>query len=345
MRIPRCCTLVAAGVFALSSPAWAEEPAPSTSKSAGDMTYKIPGFNKLIKAKKAASDEDALRTRVQQLEEQLKDLKEQSAESNSAAAATSTAAADAMTPPKQDEPSDVAVYGTSLTVNGAVDGDATAYGGNVRVKSGARVKGDVRALGGNVWVEPGAEISGEAVAVGGTVVVEDGGSVAGNRLSLNGSQGSGGPLSTLYSRTIFLLSFLGAGALMVGLFPARVNRVASSATAKPLRATAAGAAAVPIVLAVAALLVVPVVTMPISFALIAMLGFAWLLGFVGLAQAFGDRLPLEEPTGRWVALGVGAIGFAVLTLVGWPGWILLSLVSVIGIGAALNSRFGAPATY
>jgi hypothetical protein len=75
--------------------------------------------------------------------------------------------------------------------------------------------------------------------------------------------------------------------------------------------------------------------------IVAVLGLAWLMGFVGLCQAVGDRLPFEQkPHGRWLAFLVGAL---LLTCVGnlpVVGWLVVIAASTMGIGAALSSRLG-----
>jgi hypothetical protein len=68
---------------------------------------------------------------------------------------------------------------------------------------------------------------------------------------------------------------------------------------------------------------------------------AWLLGFVGLCQAVGDRLPVQErPHGRWIALLVGVLLMTFLGSLPWVGWVVVGGASLLGIGAALSTRFG-----
>ena len=72
-----------------------------------------------------------------------------------------------------------------------------------------------------------------------------------------------------------------------------------------------------------------------------MLGLAWLLGFVGLCQTVGDRLPLDlGPHGRWIAFLVGVVLITCLGSLPAIGWLFVSGASLVGLGAAISTRFG-----
>ena len=80
---------------------------------------------------------------------------------------------------------------------------------------------------------------------------------------------------------------------------------------------------------------------PVSALLMAGLGAAWLFGFVGLCQVVGDRLPFaDKPQGRWLTFLVGTMLLTFLGSLPWVGWLVVFTASMVGIGAAITSRFG-----
>lgn len=250
------------------------------------------------------------------------------------------------------EPERVTFGGTSRVPAGEQVEEAVAFGGNVDVSG--RVLGDATAFGGDVIVHNGGSVDGDAVSFGGIVQVHPGGSVQGDRVSLSGAShlvptvstaatvDEPGFLQVLYRRVIFLLSLLGAGVLVVGLVPERVGRVARAVDGQPLRSLLVGAFAV-LFLSVATLLfAVTIIGIPISLLLVGGLGLAWLLGFVGLSQALGDRIPaLKQPRGRWLAFLVGGLVVTFAGFLPFVGWLVILSTSILGVGAALVSRFGA----
>ncbi|MEZ4236762.1 MAG: hypothetical protein R3F59_11525 [Myxococcota bacterium] len=240
-------------------------------------------------------------------------------------------------------------FGEDVRVAGQVDGDAISFGGNVRIDGTGRVDGDAVSFGGVVDVADGGKLKGDRVAVGmpmSTPAVEvealpDDEPAAVGNLRLTGDAHQ--LMQSLYRRLIWMLSVAGAGVLVVGLFPTRVSRVASDIEARPLRAAVVGTLATGFVTVFAALFAVLTLGLgsPVSLLLLGVLGVAWLLGFVGLCQVVGDRLPLQDrPHGRWLAFLVGVLLLTFLTSLPWVGWLVVVSAGAIGIGSALSTRFG-----
>lgn len=231
--------------------------------------------------------------------------------------------------------------------------DAVAFGEDVVVRG--KVRGDATSFGGNVRIKPGAVVLGDAVSFGGRVVVEEGGQVRGARVTMaqdatrsvddasEEDEGSsfGKVLTALYHRLVLLLSFAGAGVLLVGLFPDRVGRVAVALEEQPVRSTVLGLASTVALSFGALLFAVTVLGIPVSFVIMSLLGLAWLLGFVGLCQAVGDRLPLQEKVhGRWLAFLGGTLLVTFVSALPFIGVMVVVLTSLAGVGAAFATRFG-----
>lgn len=289
-------------------------------------------------------DLEALRTElahskaeVRQLEARVARLSEETPENAQVAVAPDEAAEEA-----------IAVW-HDVHVRGHVTGDAVAVGGDVRVHSGGRVDGDAVSIGGQVYVDEGGFVAGDKVAVS----MGDAEPLFHEAASDNhGAAGSLAPLAMsaddtmrwLYHRLVWMLTVAGAGIVTVGLFPDRVSRVASDVSSRPVRSAVIGTLATGLSSLFALLFVVLTFGLgsPISLAVFAALGVAWLLGFVGFCQALGDKLPVDSQVhGRWLALGAGVVVLAFAGTLPWVGWFGLVGVSMVGIGASLSTRFGA----
>jgi hypothetical protein len=240
---------------------------------------------------------------------------------------------------------EVVSFGDDVEVAGHVTGDAVSFGGNVIVRSTGRVDGDAVSFGGMIEVEPHGIVNGDHVTLAIPNVVAgigapDTPAAAGSMVSATDSSSL---LDAVYGRLVLLLSIAGAGVLVVGLVPQRVGRIASDLEQHPVRAAVVGALSTGFlsVFGVLFLVLTLGLGLPITLLLFALLGLSWLLGFVALCQAIGDRLPVESrPYGRWLAFLVGVV---LLTFVGslpWIGWLVIGGASLLGVGAAISSRFG-----
>ncbi len=238
-------------------------------------------------------------------------------------------------------------FGNSVVVQaGELVEEATAFGEDVLVLG--HVTGDATSFGGNVYIKHGGVVEGDAVSFGGRVITEDGAELEGNRLAMAAGANlmamapeTSGFLTAIYNRLVFLLSFAGAGVLLVGLFPLRVGRIAHSLEEHPFRAAFAGTFATGFLLGAAGLFAITCLGLPVTAVLLTVLSVAWMMGFVGICQAVGDRLPFEQKqNGRWIAFLIGSLLVAFLTSLPFMGWLIVMMGSVLGIGAALSTRLG-----
>lgn len=245
---------------------------------------------------------------------------------------------------------EVVSFGHDVDVLGHVQGDAVSFGGDVRVGRTGQVGGDAVSFGGRVQVEDGGQVEGNRVAMDSpvgmpSVKLDPTEAEAPAAGSLHLTADAGSLLTSLYHRIVWMLSVAGASVLLVGIFPHRVSRVARDLEARPVRSAIVGTLATGFLVLFAVLFAVVTLGLgsPLSLLLLGLLGVAWLLGFVGLAQAVGDRLPVKErPHGRWIALLVGVLLISFLGSLPWVGWMVVLGASLLGIGASLSTRFGRP---
>jgi len=234
------------------------------------------------------------------------------------------------------EVEDVVGFGSDVRIDGVVRGNATSFGGNVIVTGSGVVYGDALSFGGRVEVQDGGRIRGDRIALedptGATLTAD-----------LEPESTVGSFLSSLYRRIVLLLSFAGAGVLVIGLFPGRVDRIAQDLESRPFWSAMLGTTATVLLTVFAVLFALLTLGLgpPVSALLMAWLGAAWLFGFVGLCQTIGDRLPFaNKPHGRWLTFLVGTGLLSCLGSLPWVGWLVVFVASMLGVGASITSRFG-----
>lgn len=232
---------------------------------------------------------------------------------------------------------------------GTVADHAVSLAGDVRVDG--HVTGNATSVAGDVIIGPTGVVDGDAVAIAGDVVVLPGGTLAGNRVGmemdlpvLDGRPAEPGLFDRIYRRIVLILSFAGAGVLTVGVFPKRVAHVAAAVERRPAHSVFVGGLSTFFVALLSVLVTVLTLGLgfPVAVVLLGALGVAWLLGFMGLCQAVGDRLPFDKrPHGRWVAFLVGVLLVTSIASLPWVGSVVLVGVGLLGVGASLSTRYGA----
>jgi hypothetical protein len=236
------------------------------------------------------------------------------------------------------------VVSEALSLTGPVDvyghvlGNAVGMGADVRVHPGGRVDGDAVSLGGTVQVLDGGVVSGDRVALG------DGALTAGGRAAI------GAPslrqlamvehVRDVARRFAILLSFAGAGVLVVGVWPAQVSQVSRIVGQRPFWYGLAGTILAGLLMGGALVLALTVIGIPLSMLLLMALSAGGLLGYVGLSQAIGDLFPPIRRKGPWVAFLVGVSLLTAVAFLPYVGPVIVALVGLPALGAALISRFG-----
>jgi hypothetical protein len=237
----------------------------------------------------------------------------------------------------------VAVFG-SVDVEGEVEGDVVAVLGTIHVADGAVIHGQAVSVGGAVEQEPGATINGETVSVGFFPV-----SWGVPALPLTLSAIAAGWVTAVFTGWIFAL-----------VFPARLLRVATTASRRTGASLMLGMVSLPGFVAALVLLVVTVVGIPLAF----LLPFAYLLlvygGQLAATYVLGCKLvrrPLGSPGLLWPTVAgallvaifftVGAVLFVAPGVArpfglfsGLLGALLVTGLTAIGTGAFLLSKLG-----
>jgi hypothetical protein len=218
-----------------------------------------------------------------------------------------------------------------IHVRGVVRGDAVALGGDIRVMSGGRVLGDAVSVGGEVTVDPGGQVLGDRVALSGSSVMP------GDALDVEGDS----LVARAARRLASLLSLAAAGVLILAFWPRHIARIADTARDRPVWYALAGVILTGVLGTGAGVLTLTVLGIPIAMGLVLLLGVAWLLGFVAVCLAIGQRLPGGDgDRAPWVTFLGGAAAVSLVSLLPVVGPVFLVVVGLEAVGAALVSRLG-----
>lgn len=283
--------------------------------------------------------------------------------------------AEAVTHPLEPGGSDAPVSaGESLTLSGPVVVEAgqvvdEALGLNGPVDVYGHVRGNAVAIAADVRVHAGGRVDGDAVSLGGRVEVDDGGVVTGDRLGmgeqaaarvspLDASIGLGGgppadgaghgiprldalagPLRGVVRRVALIMGLMAAGVLVVGFWPRQVDRVVTMLGRRPIWYAVVGAVLMVVLGLAAGLLGLTIIGLPVGLLLLLAVAAGGILGFVGLGQAIGDRVPRAREHGGYAPFLVGAGLLAAVVLLPWVGPVVLGALALPAVGAGLVGPF------
>ena len=236
---------------------------------------------------------------------------------------------------------DVAALEGSAEVTGRVEGDVVVLGGDARLGSQAQIGGDVFVLGGVVQAAPGARVSGRMVsyptASSAMVTLVEGPSLG---IGFNSPLVVGAKLALLASWAALLLVLFAASGR-------QLLETANGIRREPFRSFVTGLTGVLVLVLTAlffsaftgGLVGVPLLVLVVLLGMILKL---W--GMVAVFYALGDwmaRRLLRRP--RLRPLNAATLGLLVLGLLKFLPWVgvwVWTAATLIGMGAALSTKFG-----
>lgn len=236
----------------------------------------------------------------------------------------------------------ITVLGGSLEINGTVNGNVVAAGGYIKLSESATVDGNITSAGGYVDRDLGAHISGE-------VQNEMSGPFPLLLPGLSGLPAINISFSPVWKSLWFLAQVLMVSALAVLVamfFPKHLERVDHTIATQPLIAGSMGLLTGFITPFVALFLVITVCLIPAVLVGLVLLGILLLFGWVAFGLEVGKRLGrlFKQEWAAPISAGVGT--FALTLVIGgmgkiWCiGWIFPTTVALVGLGAAILTRFG-----
>lgn len=233
---------------------------------------------------------------------------------------------------------DVAVMGGSVSIDGTVRGDVSVMGGSVRLEDNAVVRGTVSQLGGSISRAPGAVVEGtqdlNQPPLPSTVMRTP-------RVDVNFDPITGPMLA------FFRALALGALAVLVQLFAAApMQRAAHAAQTQPIVTGGIGLLTLLVAPALLVILAITIIMLPVSLLGFLLLGVALVFGWLAVGQITGQMLArlFQQSWTDPITAGVGTLALSLVAsmanLIFCIGWLPTFLVSVVGLGAVIVTRFG-----
>ncbi|HYV85279.1 MAG TPA: hypothetical protein VFB49_05175 [Patescibacteria group bacterium] len=222
-----------------------------------------------------------------------------------------------------------------LEMSGTAHGEVVAVMSSVHLTETARVEGQMVSVGWAPALDAGSRVEGESVNIA--------------FMNLLPFMGHGGGLSGLIRLFLILklisLAFLFVILLLISaLVPRRVANIAAAFPTRWGSALGVGVLAYAVLIVGSLLLIVTLIGIPVAMLLIFIGAVTKWLGLAGLLYLIGRTLGrnvLSRELPHLAAVLAGFIVFAVLRLVPILGLAFGLVVSVLAMGAALVTRFGA----
>jgi hypothetical protein len=232
--------------------------------------------------------------------------------------------------------SSVFTIGGQITVNGTVEKSAVAIGGSVVLTKTAIVKGNVVSLGGVIVMARDAEVGGDLTEINSSNLYE-------TLATALGSEWEGWSwIFAVISLSIFLV-ILVLALLIAALLPKPVRIVSEAIRENTFKVILCGILGLVLIAPLALLLTISVVGIALIPLEVIVVVCSVLLGFIAVGQFIGAKVLrlLKRPDPGIVRETFW--GLVILWLIGWIpyiGWMVKAIAIVIGLGAALVSRFG-----
>ena len=231
----------------------------------------------------------------------------------------------------------IAVMGGSLSINGVVNGDISAMGGVVTLGSKAIIHGDVATVGANLSRASGSLNDGEITGEAGDINIPD---------IVTPAVDAGRWVANFFWR-IFQAFAVAALAVLVSLFAQRpMERAGDTLSSQPILAGGLGLLTLIVLPVLFAVLAITIVLAPVSLLGLLGLGIALVFGWLVAGAVVGERIGrmLNQSWSAPLCAGIGTLALALVTAllsgIVCIGWILPFLISVVGLGSVILTRFG-----
>jgi hypothetical protein len=230
----------------------------------------------------------------------------------------------------------VVALGGQITVSGTVEKSVWAVGGSVVLTKTAVVGGDVVALGGVIVMARDAVVGGGSTEINSSNLYD----ILTTALSSDWEGWSW--VFAIVSLAIFLV-ILVLALLIVALLPKPVLIVSEAISENTFKVVLCGILGLVLIAPLAILLTISVVGIALIPLEVIVVVCSILLGFIAVGQRIGAAV-LRIRKGPTPSLVRETFwGLIILWLIGWIpyiGWMVKAVAIVIGLGAALVTRFG-----
>ncbi|MBP9040486.1 MAG: hypothetical protein KBF64_01790 [Anaerolineaceae bacterium] len=238
---------------------------------------------------------------------------------------------------------DMVLIGGTITVKGEVTGDIVAIGGAVTLEDTAVVQGGVTLLGASVNRSPLAEIVGGISEQTPEIFNFDSQKIEGWKLPFTAAQK---PVTRLLNTTFQALAMAVLAVIIGLLLPAQVKRVADTVIREPLITGGVGLLTVIVAPIVIVLVAITILLIPVSILILLAYMLAILFGFIAVGFEIGQRIAslFKTTFHPSISAGIGVLSLSLVTgyatLIPCIGWVVGAIVTILGLGAVIISRFG-----
>ncbi len=253
---------------------------------------------------------------------------------------------------------DVVVFGGACRIAGHVTGDAVVFGGKLILEESGVVDGDLVAMGGAVerhgkvgGDETSFSSDGEEIreAIDGALVEMESDLEARSRPSLvsattsQQSKGKGFWAKLRWFFHYLRIAYIALIGILILLefSPERILNITRTVEMRPGRSLIAGILTATAFLLAMTILALSLIGIPVAALVFLVLWGIAFPGVMGICGVIARKLPLGRVSGSTGAWLLGALLLLVLPFIHWVGPLLFGLLSVLGLGAAILSRFGA----
>ncbi|MGO9146218.1 MAG: hypothetical protein ACLQDF_07605 [Desulfomonilia bacterium] len=234
--------------------------------------------------------------------------------------------------------------------NGIEVNKAISIGGDVRVYG--HVRKDAVSVGGSVYLGPDSIVEGNVVSIGGTVEREPGAQVGGE-VTIVDATGLKSYLFWLPKQGIArinefwdsigwipALGFFIIALFIVAIMPAAVGFISFQIENNTLRTILWGLFGSILVFPIGFMLIISIVGIVIVPVLIILLGCAFTLGYIAVAQLMGKRITitLRKPNRHiLVETIIGLVVLFIVSRIPFAGWLVKYAAVLVGFGGVLNA--------
>ncbi len=245
---------------------------------------------------------------------------------------------------------DILIFGGTITVDGEIDGDLIVIGGSVDLEENAVLHQDLITPGGSVSRAEGAQIFGQVITE--TNIPVD---ITIPRI-FSGDFPTEIPSPPVIVRSnpfwgviwffFRTLAFAALAVLVVMFVPKQADRASDTVLAQPILSGGLGILTIVVAIPLLVILMITIILIPVSLLGLLLLAVAGLFGWITLGLEIGQRLS-QLFNSEWPAAVAAGVGTFVLTIVSFGigeipciGWIAPFLVTSVGLGAVILTRFG-----
>ena len=227
---------------------------------------------------------------------------------------------------------EVVVFGANITVNGAVQKDVVAIGGDVFLGPTAKVGQEVVSIGGAIHKESGAQVGDNEVEL----------TIPGLSSLIGFSTKTNWVGWALAFKVLTFIGFVALALVIVAIIPKPFDLISTNVQQNSLKAILLGILGLAALVPLGVFLAITIIGLPLVALEIFLVGITFLVGYIAIAQLVGDKIAVLLKRPALNALWVTLLGLLTLWLIGWVpflGSLVKAVVIVLGFGGVLATLF------